>query len=195
MTGQSPSGGPRLVQLRFCPGFSGTGWQLPLPPAAERALIGWKLASPPVDAGVPPPVARVLATALCQLGTVTFPARLRRPRWRSTRDPTEVAAGVFEGDLFSWDLQGQVVALSPPGTSPRLNDDHLDVGIDPLLFGELETLGATGLLLPGVDGDVAGLYTFSPRAMRALEDALASAARDAGSELITVEEAAFIRLL
>jgi len=62
---------------------------------------------------------------------------------------------------------------------------------DPALLGELEQLGAIGLLLPGVDGDVAGLYTFAARDMQTLEAALATAVRKAGGELISVEEADF----
>jgi hypothetical protein len=45
---------------------------------------------------------------------------------------------------------------------------------DPRLVADLEARGATGLLLPGVDGDVAGLYTFARGDMQALEGALAA---------------------
>ncbi|HXJ19458.1 MAG TPA: hypothetical protein VMT03_04425 [Polyangia bacterium] len=182
---------PRPPRLCLCPEFVGPEWQLPLLPGAERTLIGWAVDPEPVDAGVPPVVADILSTALCRHATLNYPTGLTPLRWKSTRDPREATAGVFEGDVFSWDLQGQVVVLSSPGTSPRLNQSHLEVGTDPALIDQLERLGAIGLLLPGVDGDVAGLYTFAPLDMRALEGALATAVRNAGGELISVDEADF----
>jgi hypothetical protein len=187
----------RLVHLCLCPEFTGPEWQLPLLLAAERTLIGWEVTPEPIDAGVPPIVAHVLATALCRHTTLNFPAALTPQRdrdivWKSTRDPREAMAGIFEGNLFSWDLQGQVVILSSPGTTLQLNQGHLNVGTDPAVVDDLDQLGALGLLLPGVDGDVAGLYTFAPRDMQALEEALASAARNAGGELISADEADFM---
>jgi hypothetical protein len=187
----------RLVHLCLCPEFTGSEWQLPLLPAAERTLIGWEVDPKPVDAGVPSVVAGVLATALCRHTTLSFPAaltphRTRDVAWKSTGDPREAAAGIFEGNLFSWELQGQVVILSSPGTTLPLNQGHLNVATDPAVVDDLDQLGAIGLLLPGVDGDVAGLYTFAPRDMQALEAALASAARSVGGELISVDEADFM---
>jgi hypothetical protein len=206
-----PPGESGLVRLCICPGFTRPEWQLPLPPDAERRLIGWKVAPPPVDGGVPPAVADLLAAALCSRATLTFPAAVRAAGrhgpfdgswrlgrdfvWTSTRDPRRAAAGVFEGDPFSWTLQGQVVVLSPPGSSPELTEGHLQVGAAPPVLDDLQRLGATGLLLPGVDGDVAGLYTFADRDMQALEEALASAARKLGGDFLSVDETAFAQSL
>jgi hypothetical protein len=87
------------------------------------------------------------------------------------------------------------VVLSPPGSSPELTEGHLQVGAAPPVLDDLQRLGATGLLLPGVDGDVAGLYTFADRDMQALEEALASAARKLGGDFLSVDETAFAQSL
>ncbi|HSS38068.1 MAG TPA: hypothetical protein VLT58_04805 [Polyangia bacterium] len=180
-------------------------------PHAERRLIGWKVDPPPVDGGVPVAVGNLLAAALCRQATLSFPAAVKAMGrhgpfdgswrvgrdfvWTSTRDPRRAAAGVFEGEPFSWTLQGQVVVLSPPESSPELAESHLHVGTAPGMIEDLQRLGATGLLLPGVDGDVAGLYAFAARDMKALEEELASATREAGGEFVWVDEAAFSQSL
>jgi hypothetical protein len=92
--------------------------------------------------------------------------------WSSTSDPKQAAAGVFSGEPFAWSLQAQVVVLSEPGVSPRLDERHLELLTKPQLFQGLASLGAIGALLPGVDGDVAALYTCTKEAMRDFEDAL-----------------------
>ena len=207
MTEPRPSGESGLVRLYVCPAFTRAEWRLPLLPQAERRLIGWTVERPPLDGGVPATVADIVAAALCGRANLSFasavtPARRRGPFdgswrigrdfvWTSTRDPRRAAAGVFEGDPFSWALQGQVVVLSPPGMSPELAEDHLQVGTAPGVVEDLKRRGATGLFLPGVDWDVAGLYTFAPTDMQALEEELASVTRKTGGDLVSVDEATF----
>ena len=115
--------------------------------------------------------------------------------WTSTSDPKQAATGVFSGEPFAWSLQAQVVVLSEPGTSPRLDERHLELSSEPQLFQELASLGAIGALLPGVDGDVAGLYTFSKQATRDFKAALSFRTREGGGEFVPVTEDAFARIL
>jgi hypothetical protein len=187
------SRGSRLVCLRLCSGFTRREWSLPVPTALTRLLIGWRTVPSPVDAGVPAVVAEVLTTALCRHAMLTFPTeRGRDVTWKSTGDPREAAAGIFEGGHFSWDLQGQVVVLSRPGLAPVLNEAHLEVSARPPLFDDLKALGAVGLLLPGVDGDVAGLYTFAPADMHDIIGTLSVLARQAGGDCVSLSEAQFM---
>ncbi len=69
-------GGPaaRLVTLRLTWAPSGAVWEpcLGSNPGDRRALIGWTLATLPIDSGVPEPVAGLLAAALCRAGGVAF---------------------------------------------------------------------------------------------------------------------------
>ncbi|HXU62725.1 MAG TPA: hypothetical protein VN962_13540, partial [Polyangia bacterium] len=95
--------GSPLISLRLCSGFTRREWNLPVATALTRLLIGWRTVPSPVDAGVPPVVADVLATALCRHATLTFSTeRGRDLAWQSTGDPREAAAGIFEGGHFSW---------------------------------------------------------------------------------------------
>jgi len=60
---------------------------------------------------------------------------------------------------------------------------------------KLAGAGVTGLLVPGVDGDVAGLYTFSDDLWTASIDALGTACQGAGVECRNVTETEFAELL
>lgn len=200
------SGVSRLFRLKLCPGFTRAEWQLPTEVPGARVLFGWDVAPPPVDAGVPRAVADVLVRWLCRQATLSYPSapasgqpaggrRLRAGRdfdWKSTQDARAAIPAIFESPTFPWELQGQVVVLSPPGTSLVLGEHHLEVITRPELFATLQALGATGLLLPGVDGDVAALYAFAPTHMPTLTGVLSALAEESGAACASLTEAEFL---
>ena len=65
-----------------------------------------------------------------------------------------------------------------------LTERHLQVGGDVTVLEELARAGVLGLLLPGVDGQVAGLYLFTAAFGRTVRDGLQEAARSAGAEFV-----------
>lgn len=159
-------------------------------------LIGWDVEPPPVDAGVPPAVADILVRGLCRQAALSYPRGRRAGRdfaWKSTQDAREAIPEIFESAAFPWELQGQVVVLSTPGTQLALDEHHLEVIARPELFATLHALGATGLLLPGVDGDVAALYTFASADMPTLTAVLSALAEESGADCVSVTEPDFAR--
>jgi len=206
------SPGDPLLKVFFCPGFSGIQWQLPIDaPFGDRLLIGWRTQAPAVEGGVPRSVAQLLAGALCRQGTVTFAKGLRPPvgaglvprRWRlgrnfvwySTRNVEEAAAGIFDDDMFSWSRQGQIVVVSADDEVPALEERHLALSSDSRLAGMLRDNGGRALLLPGVDGDVAGLYTPDPTYGSAIRAEITDAARRLGVDTQMSDEETAARLL
>lgn len=112
----------------------------------------------------------------------------------STTRP-ESAARLFDDGGFPWWLQGQVVVLSPvEGPPPNLseatwrslfNEDWLQAAM------MLDANGVEGVLRPGVDGDVAGLFTWTETIERAILNAMELEARAAALECVDVPEAGF----
>jgi hypothetical protein len=201
VTGDSEGGdGERLERLVLWRQFIGAEWELPAGDEVpgERLLVGWKMRSARVDAGPPPAITRILATVLCRHATLTFARALRPPMgaallgrpwqlnrhfiWATTSTAEEAVQGIFHGDFFSWTERGQVVILSPPGAPVPLTENYLQVQSDAGLFGELAHSGSLGVLLPGVDGQVAGLYFFTAALARAVSEGLDDAARSAGAQ-------------
>lgn len=122
-------------------------WELPrVTGAVPAGLLGWRSqpevpADAGIDAGVPAPVAAIIADALCRAALVTFLGRVARnvrltAEWQSvdtawvrrvvsgrllgragefplvcTRSPT-IAAQLFDQDPFPWHLLGQAALLS-----------------------------------------------------------------------------------
>ena len=154
----------------------------------------------PSTGGPPPAVAKLLATALTRHGPLTFasatrpftggPAFRRRLRenfvWVASADADEATQGIFGGDAFNWDLRGQVAVLGTPGVSLPLDERFLQLSSDPRLFAELPSLGANGVLLPGVDGAVAGMYFFDPQVGGAVQNELEALTRAAGVHSVVV---------
>lgn len=82
----------------------------------------------------------------------------------STENPESVAS-LFDDPIYPWWLQGQAAFLSRPGNSaPEISRQTVlallnrDWGVE---ISNLISTGVQGLFIPGVDGDVAGLYSFS----------------------------------
>jgi hypothetical protein len=210
-TSPDDAGNP-LRALLLCPRFTGEQWQLPVDEAfGDRALIGWRTERRRVDAGLPSSLARLLAEALCRHSPVTFakghhapagvslvPRQWRMGRhfeWNSTRDPDEAAAGIFGDPLFPWERQGQIAFLSPPGHIPVLDERQLALTHDPSMASTLRALSVSGVLLPGVDGDVAGLYAFGGPDSEAYRTELVTCARELAVTVEVLDEPTFARSL
>ena len=190
------------------PQFTGAEWQLPTDVrCAERLLVGWRFTPEPIEAGPPRAVAILLVGALARHGTLSFAAAVH-PRasgtllagkpwlrsdfvWHTSASSEEAVAGIFFADFFSWNLRGQVVCLGKAGAHLELSERFLQLTSDPSLFGELEGMGVQGILLPGVDGDVAGLYFFNAAIASAVRGELISLAAAAGGRCVVATGPAF----
>lgn len=183
------------------------------PPHGRVVVVNWWQAPPPVDAGVPLLVAQALARALVSVACVSFlqgdavdalagdecrilaadglGARLKaglkgvpaRLTLCTTRQPASVLRAFDDAD-FPWWGQGQVLLLSPIGTSPPQVDRETVLA----LMGDdwvaraqaLAAAGLLGVLRPGVDGAIAGFHALSPGFEQAVLDAIEREARAAG---------------
>lgn len=103
---------------------------------------------------------------------------------------TDVIDGIFSSDFFPWSQQAQVVIVAAPETAAALDETHLELLRDPRAFEGLARVGAHAVLLPGVDGQVAGLYFFDQSAGRALEE-LPVFARARGATCVTAADVEF----
>lgn len=210
MTTSSDDADSPLSTLLLCPQFSGERWQLPVDEAyGDRVLIGWRTQRQRIDSGIPHAVARLFARALCQHSMVTFAKGLRSPvgagllprRWRSGRDfiwistgdPDEAAPGIFDDELFSWARQGQIVLLSRAGHALTLDERALQLPGAPSVVGMLRDLSVHAAFLPGVDGDVAGLYTFDSMEGDHLRRDLVDSCGKVGAIVDVLDEPAFAR--
>jgi hypothetical protein len=176
-------------------------WELPLAElqGAALAIVGWVQTEAPRDAGVPRPVANVLAGALTARYNVTYPKPAGKAEvegagaawgpvpggWGRTLRPgialfsthqAERAAELFETELFVWSRKTQLATLSPIDAPPALSYSAvrqlLDRRFDVRRIAS--EAGIEGLLLPGVDGDFAALCCFRD----GLEAALANLRRE-----------------
>jgi hypothetical protein len=129
-------------------------------------------------------------------------ARIKREPVRihlvSTAEPN-VACRLFYAEGFSWQMQGQVGLLLPSGSpAPQLDRKGLRLliaserGDTPMRLGLNDALG---LIRPGVDGAVAGIWSFNRAFARALMTKLESEAIRMGFEFRIVTEASFTDLL
>lgn len=116
----------------------------------------------------------------------------------STRSE-KIAACLFEDPGYPWCLQGQVAMLSereaiPPQIDRQalrslIHDDWARHAM------QLRSCGITGVLRPGVDGDVVGIFSLTDEFMPTLLDALEREARRARFAWLLLSESAFINLL
>jgi hypothetical protein len=199
----------RLARLVVWPEFTGSEWQLPEAPVLDgRLLVGWNMSRPPVDGGVPPDVGAVIANALCHEGRVTVPAarRVRGPlRGSSMRhgrdfdwldlEPSEAASCIFDAVGFSWELQSQVVFVSRRDVVPVLNESYLRLHDEPRWFSELGAAGVLGVLLPGVDGQVAGFYAVAQDVLGSFSRRLEREAAALGAGYLSANARTFGELL
>lgn len=129
------------------------------------------------------PVPGGLGHALETPGLRAWSGHRGSPGWLLSTTDSRAAAGLFDDPGFPWWLRGQAAVASardgpPPAVEPAAVLALLDdVAPD---TKALTAAGVSALLRPGVDGDVAGLLALSEAADRALLQALAQAAREAG---------------
>jgi hypothetical protein len=149
--------GAHVVELRFTVAPRDARWQLRGGgPGTRVGLLGWVVDQPPVDAGVPPELGRLLARAIVRSHLAIFlsdvgqaaPSRhwtRTGAAWQCSLRPdtpslsfkrsgfpcvatTDAAltATAFEVDAFPWDQRGQMILLSTRRDSPPVLT-HRDV--------------------------------------------------------------------
>lgn len=137
-------------------------WELPLATIAGvfRCMVAWRVVPSSLDAGVPQDVSLLFSRALVSQALVTFPNGRGSNFTFIHTDQAEEAQRAFDAEYFDWTQRGQAIFLSPLKSSPpALLKRHIDIAFRPERFFDLAELGVKGLTLPGVDGDVAGIYT------------------------------------
>jgi hypothetical protein len=198
----------KLKAILLCDSPQQRHWELPLPDttAVTLTLLGWIVRPEPVDSGVPVVVAEVLSRALSDLGMVSYfgaPVRAGLLRGLFTRsaeatlchasDPQAVGR-VFEDATFDWSARAQAAFISrtdaPP---PSLTLQDLEQALAGQSYERLRACGVTALLLPGVDGDVAGFYAFERELAQRVREVLQAAAAQHGAAFRQLSEAAFAR--
>ena len=113
----------------------------------------------------------------------------------ATSNP-ETAVEAFDTPSFDWTQHGQIIFLLPPGDLPPLDRSALRSllrGTPPSIRSLTGTPALRGVVLPGVDGDVAQITTFDPGLWPELEPALIAAAKARGISVRHATEAEAIR--
>jgi hypothetical protein len=179
--------------LLWCATPSSAVWQLGSLPAwtGHVDLLGWIEARRRVDAGVPPDVASVLARALTDVARVAVvtdaPLVLR---WAG---PPSIVEAAFDDAHLPWWLQGQIFVLAaldeePPELDPAQVLTWRDDAWTRLAAAHTRV---RGLVRPGVDGDVAGIWTRDAKLREKLLAALDHRAQEAGRRWLDLDESAF----
>ena len=101
----------------------------------------------------------------------------------------------LQDDMASWNRQGQIVVLSAADEVPALEERHLELSADSKVAGTLRDQGGRALFLPGVDGDVAGLYALDATYGAAIRAEIADAVRRLGFDTQVSDEETAARLL
>ncbi|SFN87885.1 hypothetical protein SAMN05216386_2056 [Nitrosospira briensis] len=117
----------------------------------------------------------------------------------STRRP-ETALRLFDDPAFPWWMQGQIVLLSAHEAGPPELDcecaislvDNDDWSNQKEILSEA---GILGMVRPGVDGDVAGLFSLVPSLEAALLSTLENETSRAGFEWAVLPEDKFCEFL
>jgi hypothetical protein len=172
-------------------------WELPLAVSAGifRCLVGWRVIPPAVDAGLSAGARKLLASALVSNSRVTFPCGSGRQFTFVDALRPEDAQRAFDAEYFDWTQRAQVIFLSPLETPPPVlskADIRLAQRVD-----RQRLIGSriTGVVLPGVDGDVMGIYTFSHVLRDQLLAFLRTACAKAEVEFRVVTEAELVEAL
>lgn len=206
----------------LCKNPESPNWQLNSPVQSDLWMLGWQiLPEYEIEGGMPDEIAEILAKALTSTALVTFPTidsvgatgdcvqRIEAGvigsvaaafsgtpgsfNLISTTNP-ETAKNLFNAGYFPWDLQGQIILLSPPGSQPPVLDRKTLFSVmDANLhtdFKLLSSVGVQAMIYPGVDGDLVGIVAASPafenEILRAIE---AEAVRSGfGWQVVTEDE-------
>jgi len=189
------------LSLQFDPGR----WHVVEPPQAPGAgfLFGWTVTPDPVDAGIPQPVARVLAEAAVSIGTVFFGGdadpygekgsqqiRFRRHWWRSSEltvyraTSVETVLPAFDSARHDWSMNAQWLVVSDSS------------GLTPETATVLKTLyanwtlpdpwpaGIRMIIQSAIDGDAAACYVQDPAAQESFIKAVHQSAVTAGMTVL-----------
>jgi hypothetical protein len=156
----------------------------------------WTGDVPPVDGGVAPEVARVLARTWTSIARVTFlSSAARGSKLLSTTDPG-AAAQLFEDAAFPWWLQGQLVLLSDREADSLTIDERSVLALIDDDWARRAALlavhGVEGVVRPGVDGDLAGVLALNDRLDSRMLASLEREAQQAGMSLSVVPETALL---
>ena len=179
-------GPPQSLSLAIAEALSACGWVVHLSASWERGLKprhGW------VRSEKHPTQWRHAVRPLFFCGV--------SPSWRgltltATRDP----AAVIEAFETNWCLQAQMLFLLPPGDLPPVDRSafrSLLRGTPPSIRSLTGTPALRGVVLPGVDGDVAQITTFDPGLWPEFEPALIAAAKARGISVRHTTEAEALR--
>jgi hypothetical protein len=205
----------------LCKNPESHNWQLKSPLQGDLWMLGWRiLPEYEIEGGMPDEIAEIFAKALTSTALVTFPTpesasgiddfvrridagfiesleaaflrTLGSFNLISTTNP-ETAKNLFDAGYFPWDMQGQIILLSPLGSQPpALNRKTLFSVMDNNLridFNLLSSTGIQAIIYPGVDGDLVGIVAASPafenEILRAIES---EAVRSGFSWQIVAEE-------
>lgn len=142
-------------------------------------------------------VSRVSAAPL-QAARAIFSGRPASVMLLTTRAPT-LATLLFSDPDFPWHLQGQAAILSMPHQHvPAVDYTTLSALVDGHWEDRAEGLhsaGIAGLIRPGVDGDVLGIYTFTQQFHEQITSALERTTQSAGLAWARLSERDFSDLI
>ena len=169
------------------------GAELELPTAGPRLLVCWHETGTP-ETEVPTAVARTLIAALGSFGRLAWMSSTAgEPAVPWTRAGGPVAAivdrlaglprsilrtgapfGFFDDEYFGWDRRGQIVlVLEDRAGSVERSSVLAAIGTrDADDVRPLWDQGVAAVMLPGVDGGFAGIFTFSEDGLDAIETAV-----------------------
>jgi hypothetical protein len=183
----------QIMTILVCLDYHDVRWELPIEVAAGlcRCLVAWQVNPPPVDGGVPEGVAKVMASTLVSQALVTFPTRTRNLGISFVHaSHAGDMQQAFDAEYFIWSQRGQVIFLSPAqAPPPTLSEKHFHLATNGDSLHKLADTGVTGVVLPGVDGDVAGIYTFTSQLLKELLTGLRAACDRIGAQFQEVTEA------
>jgi len=181
------------LAILMCPAPQSPDWELPLRDPAACILLGWVIQPEGFDAGAPLPVRSLLSQVLCRIATVSYLAHDGMPvpkcphKIVTTREPALVTA-LFVDPAYPWNQHGQAAFLSDdrvPQVSSRLLTDV----VGQQKVEAAERAGFKGVMLPGVDGAVAGLWMFS--GTETFTQAMEECCANVGAELHLLTEDEF----
>lgn len=161
---QSKLGEPFVnIALLMCRDPHSSDWELPFD-STDGVLLGWVVEPESFDGGAPPAVANLLSQLVCRMGIVTYLSHdgVAVPKSKhkvvTTREPS-VAAALFDDPAYPWTQYGQAAFLSDDATL-QVTSRVLNEVVGQRKASAAERAGFKGVLLPGVDGVVAGLWMF-----------------------------------
>jgi hypothetical protein len=183
-------------------GFDAKNWQTAPPPSGPGAtvLFTWTTTPPWLDAGIPEPVARLFAEALCSIGPVVYageqssglhPAEklaIRRGFRRynmalfCATSATDLLPA-FSNSAHDWSMNAQwLIVLDLPGTTQNILDLARQLYED-WTMPECWPMGVRMIVQAAVDGDGAACHSVNHAIEEGFIEALSERTRAAGVEL------------